>query len=85
LLIHYPEWIEQLGTNKFDVALAGHTHGGQVRIPFYGPIVLPSGTGKYDLGLFRTDAGPLYVSSGVGYFVFNIRFRCRPEIVIFEI
>ena len=37
------------------------------------------------LGLFQTEAGPFYVSSGVGWFVFNIRFRCRPEIVVFEI
>ena len=85
MLIHYPEWIERLDSNKFDVVLAGHSHGGQIRIPFYGPIVLPSGTGKYDLGLFQTESGPFYVSSGVGWFVFNIRFRCRPEIVVFEI
>jgi uncharacterized protein len=85
MLMHYPYWVDQLGRNKFDAVLAGHSHGGQVRIPFYGPIVLPAGTGKYDLGLFHTDAGPFYVSSGIGWFVFNIRFRCRPEIVLFEI
>ena len=85
MLIHYPEWVERLAPNKFDVVLAGHSHGGQVRIPFYGPIVVPFGTGKYDLGLFQTNAGPLYVSSGIGWFLFNIRFRCRPEIVVFEI
>ncbi len=85
MLIHYPQWVDRLGSNKFDAVLAGHSHGGQVRIPFYGPVVLPSGTGKYDLGLFQTDSGPFYVSSGIGWFVFNIRFRCRPEIVVFEI
>ena len=84
-LIHYPEWVEKLAPQMFDAILAGHSHGGQVRIPFYGPIVVPFSTGKYDLGLFQTRSGPLYVSSGIGWFLFNIRFRCRPEIVVFEI
>lgn len=85
MLIHYPEWVEKLAQNNFDLVLAGHTHGGQVRIPFYGPIIVPFSTGKYDLGLFQTEAGPLYVSSGIGWFCFNIRFLCRPEIVVFEV
>ncbi|MEO7675573.1 MAG: metallophosphoesterase [Verrucomicrobiota bacterium] len=85
MLIHYPEWVERLGANPFDLVLAGHSHGGQVRLPFYGAVILPFSTGKYDLGLFQTPSGPLYVSSGIGWFVFNIRFRCRPEIVVFEV
>lgn len=84
-LLHYPEWVEQLAPNKFDLVLAGHSHGGQVRIPFYGAMIVPFSTGKYDLGLFQTQSGPLYVSSGIGWFFMNIRFRCRPEIVVFEI
>lgn len=84
-LLHYPEWVERLAPNRFDAVLAGHSHGGQVRIPFYGPIAVPYNTGKYDLGLFQTMAGPLYVSSGIGWFFADIRFRCRPEIVVFEI
>lgn len=85
VLIHYPEWVEKLPPNKFDAILAGHSHGGQVRLPFYGPIAVPFSTGKYDLGLFETPSGPLYVSAGIGWFLFNIRFRCRPEIAAFEI
>lgn len=84
MLIHYPEWVEKLGTNTFDLVLAGHTHGGQIRLPGYGALILPWGTGKYDLGMFETNAGPLYVSSGVGWFALNLRFFCRPEIVLFE-
>lgn len=45
-LLHYPEWVEKLSPNKFDAVLAGHSHGGQVRLPFYGPIVVPYNTGK---------------------------------------
>jgi len=85
VLFHYPEWVDKLGNYKFDVALAGHSHGGQVRIPFYGPLITPSGVGRYDLGLFHTISGPMYVGAGLGWFHLNIRFNCRPEITVIEV
>jgi len=84
-LIHYPLWIEKLGNYTFDIALAGHSHGGQVRLPFIGPLVTPFGVGRYDLGLFQTPSSPLYVGAGVGWFYLNVRFLCRPEITVVEI
>ena len=86
LLLHYPSWVNRLGDNKFDLILAGHSHGGQVRIPFYGPVIVPFGCDGYDLGLFQTKAGPLYVNPGIGYLQdFDFRFNCRPEITVIEI
>ena len=85
VLIHYPEWVEKLTAFRFDVALAGHSHGGQVRIPFYGALVVPFGVGRYELGLFQTASGPLYVGAGLGWFYLNLRFNCRPEITVVEI
>jgi hypothetical protein len=86
LLFHYPAWTKKLGAQKFDLMLAGHSHGGQVRIPFYGAIILPYGVDEYDLGLFQTKAGPLYVNPGIGYIGDNnFRFNCRPEITVIEI
>lgn len=85
LLHHLPSWIKHLGPLKLDLSLAGHSHGGQVRIPFYGALVLPFGVDEYDLGLFQTKAGPLYVNPGCGYFYMNVRFNCRPEITVIEI
>jgi predicted MPP superfamily phosphohydrolase len=86
LLMHYPAWVKKLGDQKFDLMLAGHSHGGQVRIPFYGPLVVPFAVDEYDLGMFQTKSGPLYVNSGIGYiFNYNFRFNCRPEITVFEI
>lgn len=79
-LIHYPEWVEKLTHYKVDVALAGRSHGGHIRIPFYGSLVVPFGVGRYDLGLFRTASGPLYVGAGLGWFYLNVRFNCRPKI-----
>ena len=86
LLFHYPMWVKKLGGQKFDLMLAGHSHGGQVRIPFYGAIIVPYAVDEYDLGLFKTKSGPLYVNAGIGYiYDYNFRFNCRPEITVIEI
>ena len=85
LLMHYPAWVKKLGAARFDLVLAGHSHGGQVCIPFYGPIIVPFGVDQYVRGLFHTNAGPLYVNPGIGWFPVPIRFNCRPEITVFEI
>jgi predicted MPP superfamily phosphohydrolase len=83
LLVHYPKIVDELKV-KFDLILAGHSHGGQVKIPFWGAILLPFGVGKYEKGLFQTNAGPLYVNCGIGTYVFPVRFNCRPEITIIK-
>ena len=85
LLMHYPAWVKNLGAQRFDFLLAGHSHGGQVRLPFYGPIFVPFGVEQYDLGLFQTACGPLYVNPGIGWFPVPIRFNCRPEITVMEL
>ncbi|MDD5139617.1 MAG: metallophosphoesterase [Verrucomicrobiales bacterium] len=86
LIMHYPAWVKKLGDQKFDLMLAGHSHGGQVRLPFYGAVVVPFSVDEYDMGLFQTPAGPLYVNPGIGYLSgFDFRFNCRPEITVIEI
>lgn len=84
-LMHYPAWIDKLRGQQFDLVLAGHSHGGQVRLPFIGPIMVPFGVGPYDLGLYHTASGPLYVNPGIGWYPVPIRFNCRPEVTIFEV
>jgi uncharacterized protein len=86
LLTHYPARVKRLGGRRFDLVLAGHSHGGQVRLPFYGSLVLPSHVDEYDMGLFQTAAGPLYVNPGIGYIgKYDVRFNCRPEITVIEV
>ena len=85
VLYHYPAWAKEFGDQKFDLMLAGHSHGCQIRIPFYGPIMTPYAVDEYDLGLFQTKSGPLYVTSGIGWYPIPIRFNCRPEIVLIEV
>ena len=81
LLLHYPELSDSLGT-PFDLILAGHSHGGQVRLPFYGAPFLPWGVGRYDLGYFESRFGPLYVNAGIGTYYIPVRFNCRPELTV---
>jgi predicted MPP superfamily phosphohydrolase len=83
LLMHYPAWVKKL-SDKYDLVLAGHSHGGQVRFSFYGAPILPFSVDQYDLGLFQTAAGPLYVNPGLGWFPVKLRFNCRPEITLFH-
>lgn len=85
LLTHYPAQVTEMGGRKFDLMLAGHSHGGQVRLPFYGALILPWRVGKYDLGYYETQWGPLYVGSGIGYFFIKVRFNCRPEVTLLEL
>ena len=84
-LMHYPAWAKRVTPHKYDLMLAGHSHGGQVRLPFYGAVHIPFGVDEYDLGLFQTSSGPLYVNPGIGWYPVPIRFNCRPEITVFEI
>ena len=85
LLTHYPAHVKEMRERKFDLMLAGHSHGGQIRIPFIGAPILPWRVDEYDLGYFDTKWGPLYVSSGIGYFYINVRFNCRPEVTLLEL
>ena len=81
LLIHYPLRADRL-EHRYDLILAGHSHGGQVRIPFLGAIILPYGVGRYELGRYESLGGPLYVSSGLGTSGIPVRFNCRPELTV---
>ncbi len=85
LLVHYPDYVNKLDGERFDLVMAGHSHGGQVRIPGLGALIVPYRVGKYDKGLFNTPAGPLYVNVGIGTLLFPMRFCCRPEIAVIEL
>jgi len=85
LLVHYPQFVDQLKGQAFDAILAGHSHGGQVRIPLIGAPILPGRVGSYDRGPFDTPAGPLYVNPGLGTWYLRLRFCCRPEVTLIEI
>jgi len=85
LLTHYPITANVTAGRVFSAVLAGHSHGGQVRLPIYGPVHLPRHVGKYDMGQFATPAGPLYVNVGVGTYKVPARFNCPPEITVVQV
>jgi len=85
LLMHFPIYVKKVEARNLDLILAGHSHGGQVRLPWVGALVLPDGVGEYDLGLYATVAGPMYVNPGLGYLYLNVRFNCRPEITLIAV
>lgn len=81
LLSHSPDQLGWARRNQFDLMLAGHTHGGQVRFPLLGPVVCPSLYGtKYASGFFRAGPTMLHVSRGSGS-LFPYRLNCRPQVV----
>lgn len=81
LLSHSPEIAGALGNRDVDLMLSGHTHGGQVRMPLLGAILLPAGTASFEDGWFDVDGGArLHVSRGLGWSGLPIRFLCRPRI-----
>lgn len=80
LLTHSPDQFEWARHHQFDLALAGHTHGGQVRLPLIGPILAPSRFGtRYASGLFHQHPTWMHVSRGIGG-KHPLRLGCRPEL-----
>ncbi|MBR3912705.1 MAG: metallophosphoesterase [Alphaproteobacteria bacterium] len=67
----------------FFLTLSRHTHGGQVKLPFYGAILIPSIYGrKYAEGIVEENGKKIIISRGVGTSILPIRFNCFPEIVV---
>ena len=88
LLFHFPDEVEVVQQNKIDLYLAGHTHGGQIALPFYGALVTFSRFDKkYERGLHAIGGSWLYVNRGIGLEGFppKARFLSRPEITVFDI
>lgn len=84
LLAHYPASVNSIRGESYDLILAGHAHGGQVRFPLFGALLVPFGVNGYQMGMYMTAAGRLHVSSGLGTFYLPVRFFCRPEITMIE-
>ncbi len=86
-LIHEPALADSLAaaaSARPAFLLAGHTHGGQIRIPFL-PAFKPPGAGRFLEGWYRDTPAPLYVSQGVGTTGIQARFRCPAELPVFTL
>jgi len=88
LLTHSPELLDRLDAGpggRFDVALAGHTHGGQLRLGASLVPWTPPGSGRFVAGWYETPRARAYVSRGTGTSIVPVRFTCRPELPILRL
>lgn len=89
LLSHAPDYADMLHQHRAGqsvrLMLSGHTHGGQVCLPFLRPLILPFMGRKYIRGLFRIGAMQLYVNRGIGAVGIPFRLNSLPEISLFTL
>ena len=82
LLAHEPDWADYVAKHPVDLQLSGHSHGGQIRIPFLGAPYLPPLARKYPWGLRQIGRLTLYTNSGIGTIDLPIRLGCPPEVTL---
>jgi predicted MPP superfamily phosphohydrolase len=86
ILAHNPDSADTPFQGRIDLMISGHTHGGQVKIPFYGPPILPVRNKTYSCGLKTSNKHHrVFISRGIGWAIYPIRFNCSPEIPILEL
>lgn len=84
LLAHEPDIADEAARYPIDLQLSGHSHGGQIRLPFIGEVLTPRLGSKYPDGLQRVKNSNLqvYTNRGLGTTILPIRFLCRPELTV---
>jgi len=85
VLSHSPLGINYVSPLKPDLILSGHTHGGQIQVPFWGAIHTPPGSGKFVQGLYEINQIKMYVNRGIGTSIIPIRFMCSPEVTFLQV
>lgn len=84
LLAHNPDTKELVAGERWDLMLSGHTHGGQVRLPWMETRYAPVADRRYVAGLGEWSSRWIYVTCGVGNFG-GVRLNCRPEVNLLEV
>ena len=86
LLAHEPDFADSsAASGRFDLQLSGHTHGGQVSFPHFGPLILPRYGRKYPSGYYQVDGMQLYTNRGIGTAELQFRYNCPAEITLIEL
>ncbi|BBP88903.1 hypothetical protein BsIDN1_25210 [Bacillus safensis] len=85
LLVHEPDAALELKTTPINLQLSGHTHGGQVQLPFYGPVLTAPYGRTYVEGLYGIDQHRIYVNRGLGTTRLPLRFLAKPELTFFTL
>lgn len=82
VIAHEPDLFTNLADQGLDLMLSGHTHGGQVRVPVLGELILPYLGREYPMGSYSRAGADLFVSRGLGTSKLPLRFLCPPEIAL---
>ena len=85
VLAHNPDTADQNFITTVDLVVSGHTHGGQVKIPFVGTPILPVENKKYSSGYIQTPKTGVFISRGIGWTIIPVRFNCFPEIAVLNL
>lgn len=85
-LLHEPDNIDALkSVHEIDLALAGHSHNGQIRLPYIGSLVKVRGAKKYDDAFYQVGSTSLYISGGLGTSTYKYRLFNRPSINLYRL
>ncbi len=85
LLTHTPDILATLPPGRI-IAFAGHTHGGQIVLPLFGPPILPSKYGRrYASGTVQENGNTIFITTGLGTSLLPLRLNCPPEIALLEL
>ena len=85
-MVHSPDALLDMKEGQADLVLCGHTHGGQIRFPYFGCLGVPSKLGcRADQGMKIINGIKTYISRGLGEVGCRARLFCRPEVTLFEL
>lgn len=85
VITHYPDYFDAISTRDINLVLAGHSLNGQIRIPFYGPILKKTNANKYIDNYYNANGTTMFVSSGLGTEKINFRLFNKPEINLYRL
>lgn len=85
LLLHEPDFVERLDMSQISVTMSGHTHGGQIRLPYLTKLFLPKGGRHYPHGIYPINQTILSVTCGIGTTTLPFRFMCPSELLLYEL
>lgn len=85
LLLHEPDTIDQIDIEKYNVILAGHSHNGQIAIPYIQNILLEKGAQKYYKNYYQIKKTDVFISSGLGTSTYPYRLGNKPSISVYRL
>jgi len=85
LLIHEPDIINKIEYKNYNLILAGHAHGGQVKLPLTGALIYPKNAKKYHNDFYNLKGSKMYISSGIGTTKTKLRFNNKPSFNLYRL